>query len=634
MKVLFIHSDFIEWEPKKKAMPSAEKAEKKPVRVEDALVVFSAVEKQDEKNLKQVRTNVTRSVIQTAKQVGARRVVIYPFVHLSQDPAKPDSALSLLKDLESGLKSAKTKLAVKRAPFGWYKSFDIKCKGHPLAELSKEITAEGAGEKAEEVPEALKKEETLKSNWYIMEPSGRMHPIEINSGSITGYNFKGHKGLEKFAMYEMAKSRLVKEEPPHIRLMKKLELVGHEPGSDPGNMRYLPKGKMVKSLIEEWTTRNITEYGAMEVETPLMYDYEHPSLKAYLNRFPARQYTIETPNKRVFLRFSACFGQFLMAHDANISYRNLPMKMYELTRYSFRVEQRGELAGLRRLRAFTMPDCHALCSDMEQAKSEIFNRFGVAKKTMDGCGVTLKDDMEVGLRVVKDFYDKNRDFMKRFAKKVNKPILVEMWDKKFFYFVFKYEWNFVDALNKAAALTTDQIDVENGKNYGLTFTDKDNKKKNPIILHMSPSGAIERVMYALLEKAYMEQKAGKNATLPLWLSPTQVRLCPVNESLVKDCGKLAESMEKEDIRVDIDDRSESVGKKINDAEQEWIPLIIVFGEREKKSGKLAVRFRHSSEVKNMSLSQVINHVRKETDGMPRKPLPLPKLLTKRPVFVA
>ena len=256
-----------------------------------------------------------------------------------------------------------------------------------------------------------------------------------------------------------------------------------------------------------------------------------------------------------------------------------------MTGYCLRVEQRGELAGLRRLRAFTMPDCHAICRDMPQAKEEMLKRFDLANSVQNGLGISTKKDIEFSIRVVKDFYGENKDYIKKLAKKWGRPLLMEVWDRRFFYFVLKLEWNFLDALDKAACLATDQIDVENAERYNLLYTDRDNKKKCPIILHLSPSGSIERVMYSLFEKAYMQQKAGKSPILPLWLSPTQVRLCPVNESFIKDCEKIAERMEKECIRVDIDDRVEAVGKKIRDGEMEWIPLIVVIGEREKKSGQ-------------------------------------------------
>lgn len=628
MKILLLHSDFIEWEPKKKALKGAEDVEKKVSRVKDVLAVFSAVEKSDEGKEKKIIEKTSKEILKVMNDVKAKNVVIYPYVHLSTSPSSPGPASKVLGGIEKRLKTLKIK--VYRAPFGYYKRFQISVKGHPLSELSREIKPESEDKG---VSKALKKEQALRSEWYVLDTAGKLHKIKIEKGHVKGFDFSKHKKLEKFALYEMAKSRKVDKTPPHIPLMKKLELVDYEEGSDPGNLRYFPKGRLIKSLLEDYVTRKTVEYGGMEVETPIMYDYNHPVLKDYLDRFPARQYTIETPNKRLFLRFAACFGQFLMSKDANISYRNLPMRIYEMTRYSFRMEQRGELAGLRRLRAFTMPDCHAICSDIEQAKSEMKKRLELAKKILDEAGLPVKKDMEGGFRVVRSFYENNRDFIKDMVKKLGKPVLLEMWKEQFFYFVFKYELNFVDALNKAAALSTDQIDVENAKRYGITYMDRDNKHKSPIILHLSPSGAIERVMYALLEKAHVDMQAGKNPVLPLWLTPTQIRFIPVSDKFTKKTERMADKFMKEDIRVDIDDRNESVQKRIRDSEVEWVPFAVVIGERELKSKKLPVRFRENGKVRKMSEGGLAKMINKETKGMPFRQLPLPKFLSKRPNFI-
>jgi threonyl-tRNA synthetase len=631
VKILLLHSDFIEWEPKKPAIAGAEKADRKPVRVSDALAVFSAVEKPDKGNPEEVAEKATKDILEVFSKVKARNIVIYPYVHLSQEPSAPDTALKVLKAMEQLLR--KRRLKVYRAPFGWYKAFSIKVKGHPLSELSRSVSPEALIDNGmAEIPEALRKEKSLKSEFFVFTPDGRKHPIRVRGRSISGFDFSRHRHFEKMVRYEFMKDRKVEREPPHIPLMRRLELVDYEPGSDPGCFRYYPKGKLLKELIEAWTNRKTLEYGAMEVETPIMYDYEHPSLKNYLNRFPARQYTIETPNKRLFLRFSACFGQFLIKHDASISYRNLPLRLYELTRYSFRMEQRGELAGLRRLRAFTMPDCHAACSGMKQAKEEMLTRFRLCQDVLEGFGLTKRDDIELAIRVVRDFYEKNRDYVHGLVKSMGKPVLVEIWDRRFFYFVLKHEWNFVDALDKAATLSTDQIDVENAERYDIKFTDRDNKRKYPIILHCSPSGAVERVIYALLEKEYMKQQQGGNPMLPLWLSPTQVRLCPVNDSLVSHCQKLADKLTESNIRVDIDDRVESVSKKVRDAEVEWVPYSIVIGEKEKSSGRLPLRFRGDGKVRRLSMAGVVREITSRTRGYPWRPLPMDRLLTKRPVF--
>jgi len=428
------------------------------------------------------------------------------------------------------------------------------------------------------------------------------------------------------------KSRVVDKEPPHVALMKKLELVDYEPGSDPGNLRYYPKGRLIKSLLEDLVTDEVKDYGAMEIEAPIMYDFEHPSLKSYMNRFPARQYTIQTPNKKVFLRFAACFGQFLMAHDATISYKNLPMRLYEMAKYSFRVEKRGELTGLRRLRSFTMPDCHAFVSDIDMAKDEMARRFELSRDIHEKIGLHVPGDFELGIRLVKDFYEDNKDFVLELIKKWGKPALVEMWDSRFFYFVMKYEWNFIDALGKASALTTDQIDIENAKNYGITYVDSDGSEKNPIIMHLSPSGAIERVIYSLLERSYMLQQMGETAQLPLWLAPTQVRVIPVSEKNLKYSQKLLSELDKSRIRVDIDDRDLPLGKKIRDAEKEWVPYIAVVGDKEMESDKLSIRIRGEKQQKGMSRDQLAKAVEDKTAGLPFKSIPLSRELSKRPKF--
>jgi threonyl-tRNA synthetase len=477
----------------------------------------------------------------------------------------------------------------------------------------------------EVVSEALKAEESLRSTWYVLDLEGELIPLEE-------FDFTGHGNLQKFADYEVKKKREVDQEPPHVKLMRSLELVDYEPASDPGNMRYYPKGRMIKALLEDYVTGMVLDYGGMDVETPIMYDMNHPTLANYLNRFPARQYTIESDDDRYFLRFAACFGQFLIAHDANISYRDLPMRIYELTRYSFRREQRGELVGLRRLRAFTMPDVHALCRDLPQAKKEFKRRLKLSRDTLSGIGFDT-DDYELGIRVTEEFYSKNRRFVRSLVRLHGKPALVEMWKERFFYFILKYDLNFVDALDKASALSTDQIDIENGERYGITYMDEDGHGKHPLILHCSPSGAIERDIYALLEKAHMDMEKGKRPMLPLWLSPTQVRLIPVSEAHVAAAETLAKRMAKSRVRADVDDRGETVQKKIRDAEREWIPYIIVLGEREIGAEQVPVRVRTEGEIYNMSVKELVSEIRKQVRGKPYRPLPMPMSVQRRPKFV-
>jgi len=315
----------------------------------------------------------------------------------------------------------------------------------------------------------------------------------------------------------------------------------------------------------------------------------------------------------------------------SLSYRNLPLRLYELTRYSFRREKSGELVGLKRLRAFTMPDVHALCRDLEQAKEEMRRRLKLSLEVMEGIGLT-RDDLEMAIRFTKDFYEQNKEFIFELVRAFGKPVLAEMWSERYFYFVLKWEFNFVDCQRKAAALSTDQIDVENARSYGITYVNEEGEREYPIILHCSPSGAIERVIYALLEKAYMMMERGEKPMLPTWLSPTQVRLIPVRPEYLEDCLKLLDELEKAKVRADVDDRAETLDKRIRDAETEWIPYIVVYGERERESGLLSVRVRRSGKVERMTLEQLTARIKDEVEGKPFKRLPLPKLLSKRASF--
>ena len=219
------------------------------------------------------------------------------------------------------------------------------------------------------------------------------------------------------------------------------------------------------------------------------------------------------------------------------------------------------------------------------------------------------------------------------VKKFGKPVLIEMWEERFFYFVLKWEFNFVDNLNKASALSTDQIDIENAKHYDMTYVDENGEKQYPLVLHCSPSGAIERDVYALLEKAHRDSLKGKTPILPLWLAPTQLRIVPVSEKYLEDAEKLMKQIESCNVRVDVDDRPLSLGKKVRAAEKEWVNYVLVYGEKELNSEVLPVRDRNAGkQLRELSIKDLTKEINDKTADKPFKPLGLPKLLSKRPQF--
>ncbi len=597
MKSLLLHSKSIEVYCRQEALEYKDSPQ--DLNLENVLTVFIAVERGDDD--KQIEL-VIEDILNQAKNLKVNKVLIYPYVHLTQDPEAPIRAISLINDLYNKLK---TKIETYKAPFGWYKEFKIHVYGHPLSELSRDY-------KREDVSKSLVQESEVKSKFYILDD--KLYDIQE-------FDYRQYPDLEKLVKYETKKSRVYDSDPVHIELMHRLKLVDYEPASDTGNMRYYSKGRLIKKILENLVTEYCINDGAHEVETPIMYDYHHPSLLKYLNRFPARQYTVLSDQKRYFLRFAACFGQFLIAHDSIISYKQLPFKLYELTRYSFRREQSGEVKGLKRLRAFTMPDMHTITKDINQAKEEFLHQLELSKKLMEE--LDLYDHIQIALRAEQNFYNENLEFYNQIRKIVGKPILLEIFDKRYAYFITKFEFNFIDSKDKAAALSTVQIDIENAETYDINYIDENGQKKRPIILHASLSGAIERVIFALLEKEGMAIKQGKKAQLPYFLAPIQIRLIPVSKDYMDDVIKIYDVF-KNHARVDIDDREETLDKKIRDANMEWIPYIVVYGEKEKKSSTLSITDRQGNRYQ-ISLEEFLSKI----DKRYFEKLNMPYLLSKR-----
>ena len=626
MRLLMIHADRFSFKVTDKTSVAGFASELLPGEeqdhVEEVLVAFLAVENADEAGAQEVAGKAAGQIRATAGKVNSGRVMVYPYAHLSSDLAKPRIATRIIDQVVELLRAGPA-LEIHRAPFGYYKAFEISCKGHPLSELAMTLVPGGGDEKASRKEDAVESkalaaEKTLRSEWRVYQPDGSFVPADR-------FNFEAHPGLKDLFLYEREGTRQAEEAPPHIRLMREQELVDYEPASDSGNLRWYPKGLLVKRLLEQHVTRMAVDYGAMQVETPIMYDYGHPALSKYLHRFPARQYVVKSDEKEFFLRFAACFGQYMIQHDMVTSYRHLPMRLYELTHFSFRREQSGEVAGLRRLRAFTMPDMHTLVRDMKMAKEEFVRQVSLCLRWLDDLGLGCVP----AIRFVRSFLDENPGFVEELMRTLGRPALVEVWDQRFFYFVAKFEMNFVDMAKKAACLSTVQIDVENAERFNITYIEEDGTKRYPLLMHASLSGSVDRNLFAILENQAMRMERGEKAFYPIWLAPIQVRLLPVSQPHIEGALRLAQRIP---YRVDVDDRDLKVGKKIREMEKEWIPYGLVIGEKEISGGTLMVRPRFGEQLE-MTLDGFLERLAAETAGKPALPANTPLLLSRRPVFV-
>ena len=604
MRILLIQSDYLNYNVKNKT-PVAEEIEdaKKQGAFDESLVVFTAVEKDDENNPQGIVKNLVKEVIKTNDQVKAENIVLYPYAHLSSSLSSPKVAVQVLKDAEEALDAEG--LNVKRVPFGWYKAFEISCKGHPLSELSRTITAEEEDE--EEV-------EKKPSSWSILDGDKII--------DIDDFKFENDQ-LEKLVSYELGTGASDAGEPPHVKLMREKELCDYESASDVGNLKWFPKGRLVRDLLADYVYNLVVDQGAMPIETPIFYDLDNEAINVHAAKFGERQYRTDT-KKNLMLRFACCFGAFRVMADPFITWKNLPAKLYELSTYSFRFEKKGEVVGLKRLRAFTMPDFHSFCADMNSTLEEFSKQTDMCIQT----GVDLDVNYEIIFRATKDFYDENKDWMYSIGKKIGKPVLLEILPERKHYWSCKIDFAAIDYLGRPIENPTVQIDVESGKRFDITYLGEDGKEHYPTILHCSPTGSIERVICSLLEKTAIELDE-KAPMLPTWLSPIEVRIITVGEDHKDFANELYDKINAENIRVDVDDRDESVGKKIRNAATEWIPYIFVVGDNEKESGVFSVTVRETGEKVDMTVDELIKEVLDKTKGMPYRGLPLPKDISTR-----
>jgi threonyl-tRNA synthetase len=613
MKLLLIHSDYIEYEAREET-PVAEEDAQLEGRLEEALTAFIAVESGDEEGVDDVVDGAVDEIVDVADELGVEGVMVYPYAHLSQDLGSPDVAVDVLKRIANRLREDHGYEA-QRAPFGWYKAFELSCKGHPMSELSRvveprEVTAEDEEEEEEE--------ETAPSEFLVMTPDGETH-------DAASYREEADDDLRVLIDDELdegGETSRKGEEDKHIQMMQDKELVGYDELSDPGNFRWYPRGKCVRDLLIDYVDGLVVDYGGMPVETPIMYDLGASCIHDHSEKFGERQYRFESGDRKMMLRFAACFGQFSIMRDMHIAANDLPFRVYEMSKYSFRREQRGELSGLKRLRAFTMPDMHTACADMEEAQDEFRQQAVLGYRTGEDLGLSYT----AALRATREYFDEHRDWFEDIVDEIDEPVLVEVIPERKHYWSVKIDLA-VTAGGEPMENPTVQIDVESADRFDIEYYD-DEGEHEPVLLHYSPSGSIERAFAALLETAAEQE----TPSLPVWLSPTQVRFVPIGNEHVERCAEVAETFGETGIRADVDDRDESVGKKIRKAEQDWVPYVAVVGDDEIKSETVSVRMRGGDE-KTLAPLDLLDEVCENVEGMPTSERYTPLLLSEKPQFV-
>ncbi|MHA2430153.1 MAG: threonine--tRNA ligase [Promethearchaeota archaeon] len=558
------------------------------------------------------------------------KVLVYPWAHLSKFLSNEKNAMEVCPKITKYLEEKG--IEAKFSPFGWYKSFEINCLGHEVAEMYRDVKL------------AITPEEQIKNSVFkVITPTGNELDIKFDDEhEVLPFKEVKDQDFYMFLKSELGSRRVDKSiEPAHIKVMKEFELVDFDPNTDAGNLRWYTKGVIMKNLIKNYVEDKLIDYGAILIDTPIMYTVKNKKLTAQTARFPARSYWLESGSDRYLLRYASDFLLFDLFSSMNLKPNYFPLRVYEWEQYAFRRELEGEVTGLRRLRAFIMPDMHSLCKDLDSAIEEFKKQYFLIKNLEKDLGVKTF----VIFRATRDFYRENKDWIINLIKTEDTPALLELWDERYYYYVLKLERNVLSAENKDATLATNQIDVEScldymidkdGKKrqkYNISFIDTDGKVKHPMILHNSPTGGIERILWGLIESAVRN----KDKLVPgfkTWLSPIQIRIITVSNEQNDYAEKLLNLISEKSYRVDFDDREETVGKKIRQAEVEWIPYIIIVGKKEQAHKTISIRKRligkpfgpkkaTSEQINDIKVSKLLEILEEETKGAPKYKLPKP-----------
>jgi threonyl-tRNA synthetase len=568
MKLLLIHADFIEWTPKKKAIQKPEEAvENKPARVDEALVAFSAVEKADEKDPKKIIENGVKNIVSVFNEVRAKNIVIYPYVHLSSAPSFPSTALDVLKGMEKMISDMK--LPVFRAPFGWYKAFNIKCKGHPLSELSREISADGEGS-----------QKTI---------------------ATTEEKIDAHHILREISKPKLDREKL--KENDHRILGQRMDLFSFSEVA-PGMVFWHENGLMIyNELIRYWREEH-RKAGYKEISTPFVLDKKLWQISGHWEKYRDNIFLTKYEGRDFAVKPMNCPGGILVYKAKPKSYKELPLRVAELG-IVHRHELSGVLAGLFRVVKLTQDDAHIYCTE-EQLEQEVIGVIDLIGKFYKKFGFSYHVELSTRpeKRIGSDkLWDRAESVLENVLKKKKMDYKLNKGDGAFY--GPKIDFHIKDSLGRTWQCATIQADFAMPERFELEYNGEDNAPHRPVMLHRTVYGSLERFIGILLEHL--------NGNLPVWLAPAQVRVISFTDRNNPSCEKVYKSLVEAGIRAELDTENRTVEYKIRDAELQKIPYMVVIGDKEEKNGTLAVRRRGEKPEFGVRLDDFVKEVCRKND---------------------
>ncbi|MFA6415021.1 MAG: threonine--tRNA ligase [Candidatus Paceibacterota bacterium] len=402
------------------------------------------------------------------------------------------------------------------------------------------------------------------------------------------------------------------KERDHKKLGRELDLFSFSDSVGKGLPLFTPKGSVIRRELERFIVDEEIRRGYLHVYTPDIAKLDLYKKSGHYPHYKDSMYApIEIDDEQFMLRPMTCPHHFELYLRKPVSYRELPMRIAELAKL-YRYEQSGELMGLQRVRTFCLSDAHIICTSEEQAIEEISNALDLIEYVTSVFGLTLDIDyryrLSLGDRANTEKYYKNdagwekgEDLLRRLMQKRGSKF-EEAKDEAAFYGP-KIDIQMKNVNGKEDTAFTVQYDFCMPDRFDLTYVGEDGAKHRAFVVHRSSIGAIERIMAFLIEKY--------GGAFPLWLSPVQVRVLPVSEKHNAYAKEVLETLKTANIRADIDDANESLGKKIRNAKQEKIPYLLVVGDAEVEAKTVSVDSRDHGKLDAMSVASFITRATEE-----------------------
>ena len=422
---------------------------------------------------------------------------------------------------------------------------------------------------------------------------------------IYGITFPSAKELEEYlVLLEEAKKR------DHRKLGKELELFAFSEKVGMGLPLWLPKGAMLRERLQQFLQKAQTESGYLPVITPHIGHKNLYVTSGHYEKYGKDSFQpIKTPQEgeEFFLKPMNCPHHCEIYKTAPRSYKDLPLRLAEFGTV-YRYEQHGELHGLTRVRGFTQDDAHLFCMP-GQVKEEfkkvidlvlyVFNSLDLTEYTAQ---ISLRHQTDRSKYIGSDenWELAEQSIIEAAAEKGLKTVIE--YDEAAFYGP-KLDFMVRDAIGRKWQLGTIQVDYNLPERFDLTYIGEDNAKHRPVMIHRAPFGSMERFIALLIEHC-----AGK---FPLWLAPTQVKLLPISDKFLPYAEIVSSQLKNSDIRVEIDDRNEKIGKKIRDTELAKIPYMLVLGEKEMNEEKVSIRRQGKGDIGTATIAEFTDLVNNE-----------------------